>query len=60
MNVILTKNKTRPSLSGSATQNKLYVLEKFHIHWGNQSNLGSEHSLDGKKFSGEVKLTFYF
>ena len=26
-----------------------YVLEQFHIHYGNAPNKGSEHTIDGKQ-----------
>lgn len=32
-----------------------YNLEQFHFHWGRSTaHLGSEHSVDGNKFSGEL------
>ncbi|EGV93501.1 Carbonic anhydrase 1 [Cricetulus griseus] len=31
-----------------------YRLTQFHFHWGNSNDHGSEHTLDGVKFSGEV------
>ncbi|MEJ1288371.1 carbonic anhydrase 1 [Cricetulus griseus] len=32
-----------------------YRLTQFHFHWGNSNDHGSEHTLDGVKFSGEGK-----
>jgi carbonic anhydrase len=31
-----------------------YRLQQFHCHWGFQSDKGSEHTVDGKSFAGEV------
>lgn len=31
-----------------------YKLEQFHCHWGRDSKAGSEHTVDGKAYSGEV------
>lgn len=31
-----------------------YVLEQFHCHWGINDNEGSEHTVCGKRYSGEV------
>jgi len=37
----------------------IYVLEQFHEHHGNDADEGSEHTIEGKKFSGEIHLVFY-
>lgn len=34
-----------------------YVLEQFHCHWGSSDEEGSEHTVNGKKFAGEVNFT---
>ena len=36
-----------------------YKLEQYHCHWGVTSDVGSEHTVDGSSFAGEVshKLT---
>ena len=34
--------------------NKTYELSKIKFHWGNDSQRGSEHTIDGKRFAGEV------
>lgn len=31
-----------------------YKLEQFHCHWGVSDNEGSEHTVQGQKFAGEV------
>lgn len=43
----------RPYIMGT-TLNSLYILEQFHFHWAENGNEGSEHAIDGKKYSGEV------
>ena len=30
--------------------NSSYILNSFHLHWGSQSNQGSEHTLDGDRY----------
>lgn len=32
----------------------IYTTVQFHLHWGSNNNQGSEHTLDGKKFSAEL------
>lgn len=31
-----------------------YRLSQFHFHWGHTNDYGSEHTVDGVKYSGEV------
>lgn len=45
-------------LSGGPLEGK-YVLEQFHCHWGATDNQGSEHTINGKKFSGELHLVHW-
>ena len=33
-----------------------YTLRQFHFHFSCEGEMGSEHSLDGKHFPGEVRL----
>ncbi|CAH1968354.1 unnamed protein product [Acanthoscelides obtectus] len=34
-----------------------YVLEQFHCHWGEKDDEGSEHTIDGQRFAGEVRIS---
>lgn len=36
-----------------------YVLEQFHCHWGCSDQRGSEHTVDGKEYSGELHLVHW-
>ncbi|XP_060535393.1 carbonic anhydrase isoform X2 [Cylas formicarius] len=36
-----------------------YVLEQFHCHWGESNDEGSEHTINGKKFAGEIHLVHW-
>jgi len=36
-----------------------YAFAQFHAHWGRQKTWGSEHTLDGLPFSGELHMVFY-
>ena len=31
-----------------------YVLHQFHLHWGQQTGEGSEHTLNGKQYEAEI------
>ncbi|XP_043563439.1 carbonic anhydrase 7 [Chiloscyllium plagiosum] len=31
-----------------------YKLKQFHFHWGRRGSQGSEHTVDGKSYPGEV------
>ncbi|XP_065161502.1 carbonic anhydrase isoform X2 [Atheta coriaria] len=36
-----------------------YKLEQFHCHWGVSDNEGSEHTVQGQKFAGELHLVHW-
>ena len=36
----------------------LYTLKQFHFHFGCENESGSEHSIDGKRFPGEIHFVF--
>lgn len=36
-----------------------YMLEQFHCHWGSCNEEGSEHTIEGKKYSGELHLVHW-
>lgn len=46
-------------LSGGPLGNDVFVLEQFHCHWGCSDGRGSEHTVDGKSFSGELHLVHW-
>ncbi|CAG9770632.1 unnamed protein product [Ceutorhynchus assimilis] len=37
----------------------VYVLEQFHCHWGKTNDEGSEHTINGQKFAGELHLVHW-
>ena len=43
-------------LSGGPLSCK-YRLKQFHLHWGSTDARGSEHTIDGKEYSSEVRLS---
>ena len=42
------------SVSGGGLS-EAYKATEFHFHWGNYDNQGSEHTINEKKYSMEVK-----
>ena len=42
------------SLTGGPLEDKTFKLRQFHVHFGCANDRGSEHTLDGKQFSGQV------
>lgn len=36
-----------------------YRLQQFHCHWGENTKCGSEHTVDGKVYSGEIHLVHW-
>lgn len=41
-------------LSGGPLMDDVYKLEQYHCHWGCSDSRGSEHTVDGQAFAGEV------
>ena len=41
-------------LTGGPLEDNKYVLEQFHCHWGQDNDQGSEHTVNGEKYAGEV------
>lgn len=55
----INKIKGTATLTGGPLGKRLYKLEQFHFHFGCKENRGSEHTLNGYSFSGEVRdVTF--
>ena len=48
-------NSPPVKLTADIFEGKTYVLKQFHLHFGCEGEKGSEHSIDGEKFSGEVR-----
>lgn len=46
------------NLYGGPLANR-YQIVQFHSHWGTCSKMGSEHTVDGKHYAGELHLVHY-
>uniref|UniRef100_A0A0P4WBY1 Carbonic anhydrase n=1 Tax=Scylla olivacea TaxID=85551 RepID=A0A0P4WBY1_SCYOL len=54
--------KVTPISDASLTGGNLtdrYIFTQFHFHWGSTNNRGSEHTVDGVTFPGELHLVHY-
>lgn len=47
------------ALTGGPLKDDVYKLEQYHCHWGCSDSKGSEHTVDGQAFAGEVDNYFY-
>ncbi|XP_035696484.1 carbonic anhydrase 7-like [Branchiostoma floridae] len=58
--VSLTPASTAISVSGGGLTGS-YIAAQFHFHWGSQADLtvGSEHTLDGNSYPGELHIVHY-
>ncbi|KAJ8930367.1 hypothetical protein NQ314_016831, partial [Rhamnusium bicolor] len=45
-------------LTGGPLHGK-YVLEQFHCHWGETNDQGSEHTINGQHYAGELHLVHW-
>ncbi|KAK4289274.1 hypothetical protein Pmani_037744 [Petrolisthes manimaculis] len=52
------KMKHRPTFHGGNLHSD-YEFVQFHFHWGSVDTQGSEHSIDGVSFPGELHLVHY-
>ena len=52
----IDKPKGTGSLTGGPLGKSVYGLEQIHFHFGCKHEEGSEHTVDGKAFSGEVRM----
>lgn len=43
----------RPRIESGGLE-RPYYLNNIHFHWSQDSNIGSEHSVDGRRYSAEV------
>ncbi|CAB3385990.1 Hypothetical predicted protein [Cloeon dipterum] len=46
-------------LEGGPLGEDIYQLEQFHCHWGETSAEGSEHTVDGRAYAGELHLVHW-
>ncbi|XP_018564009.1 carbonic anhydrase isoform X2 [Anoplophora glabripennis] len=46
------------ALTGGPLDGK-YVLEQFHCHWGESDDRGSEHTINGQTFAGELHFVHW-
>lgn len=46
-------------LTGGPLNKDVYQLEQFHCHWGCSDGKGSEHTVDGLSYSGELHLVHW-
>ena len=50
----IDKPRGTSTLTGGPLGNSVYKLQQLHIHFGCKNKKGSEHTVNGKAFSGEV------
>lgn len=46
-------------LRGGPLGSDVYKLQQWHCHWGARNGEGSEHTVDGRSFSGELHLVHW-
>ncbi|CAD1478911.1 unnamed protein product, partial [Heterotrigona itama] len=46
-------------LSGGPLMDDVYKLEQYHCHWGCSDSRGSEHTVNGQAFAGELHLVHW-
>jgi hypothetical protein len=51
-------NDQKPSFTGGGFTDT-YVFQQLHFHWGSDDSIGSEHTVNGKSYPGELHLVHY-
>ena len=54
----IDKTKGTCHLTGGPLGNSKYKLQQLHFHFGCKDGEGSEHTVNGKAYSGEVTIVF--
>ena len=54
--LVIDQSKTPAILTGGPWANKVYMLNQIHFHFGCDASRGSEHTVDGRVYSGEVRV----
>ncbi|XP_034099610.1 carbonic anhydrase [Drosophila sulfurigaster albostrigata] len=52
-------NGANSELTGGPLGDQIFKLEQFHCHWGCQDSKGSEHTVDGVSYAGELHLVHW-
>ncbi|KAL7674942.1 hypothetical protein ACOME3_001214 [Neoechinorhynchus agilis] len=47
------------TITGGPLGDSLYQFKQFHFHWGAKGELGSEHTIDGRRFDGEIHFVHW-
>ncbi|PFX25452.1 Carbonic anhydrase 2 [Stylophora pistillata] len=55
----IDKPRGTSTLTGGPLGNSVYKLQQMHIHFGCENNKGSEHTVNGRAFAGELHLVHY-
>lgn len=49
-----------PCIYGRALNGQQYILQQFHFHWGQETGIGSEHTINDIRYDMEVRCKSYF
>lgn len=55
----ISKQLGTATLTGGPLGKSVYKLEQLHFHFGCENNKGSEHTVDGQGYSGEIHFVTY-
>lgn len=58
-NVTFAKKKVQPFISGGPLGDQKFIFEQLHFHWGDHDASGSEHTIEGGRFSMEAHAVHY-
>ena len=58
-NITFAKRSVQPFLTGGPLGDQKYIFEQLHFHWSDHDNSGSEHTVEGGRYSMEAHAVHY-
>lgn len=58
-NITFAQRHIQPYLMGGPLGDQKYIFEQLHFHWADHDNSGSEHTIEGGRYSMEAHAVHY-
>lgn len=58
-NITFANRKVQPFLTGGPLGSDKYIFEQLHFHWADEDSCGSEHTIEGGRYSMEGHAVHY-
>lgn len=58
-NITLGKRTVQPYITGGPLNDQKFIFEQLHFHWADHDSSGSEHTVEGGRYSMEAHAVHY-